>query len=104
MQAIKALVIGMGLVLVAGIGLLGYGLYNKSAKRPSAVSSVGDVPAATAFGTVQLPVAPGARLLHLQEAGGRLAVLVDEGGTQRIIVLDPVAGSVLGSFVPAAQP
>lgn len=97
MQGIKALVFGMGFLLLAGLGVLGYGLLAKAGKLSGGGGS------AAAFGTVPLPLPPKAQLLALQEAGGRLAVLVDDGsGRRSILVLDPAGGTVLGSFVPAA--
>lgn len=103
MQVIKALVIGMGVLLVVGIGLLGYGLYRTSVKSsgPQAVS----VPLSGAgFGTVSVPVAPGSQVMEMRDVGGRLVVLLEEGGTRRIVVLDPATGGVAGSFVLSPTP
>lgn len=96
MRAIKALVFGMGLLLVVGLGVLGYGLLAKAGRLGGGGGS------AVAFGTVPLPLPPNAQMLALQEAGGRLAVLVDDGaGRRSILVLDLASGAVVGSFVPA---
>lgn len=105
MQAIKALVIGMGVLLVVGIGLLGYGLYKTSVKSsvPPAVSVPLQVSAA-GFGTVSVPVARGAQVMEMRDVGGRLAVLLDEGGARRIAVLDPATGGIVGSFLLSPAP
>ena len=102
MRAIKALVIGMGLLLVVGLGVLGFGLYRASVKTtaPAAAPS----PPIAGFGTVTVPLAPGAQVISLHEAGGRLAVLVDEGGARRVVVLDPATGTLAGSFVLVPAP
>jgi hypothetical protein len=97
MQAIKALVIGMGLVLVLGIGLLGYGLYRNAAKSSASAG-------AASFGTVMIPSAPGAKMVDMLEADGRLAVLLEEGAGRRIVVLDPASGGIAGTFVLAPAP
>jgi hypothetical protein len=67
MQAIKSLVVFMGILIVAGIGLLGYGMYTKSrslgsesaAAAPSAPLSGLTPSAPVASGTPGRPPAPG---------------------------------------------
>lgn len=111
MQAIKALVIGMGMLIVAGLVLLGYGMYSRAGKMGGsdavvAVPQAGVTAAPAAFGTVPVTLAPGARVEDMAAVGGRLAVRVSEGATSRILLLDPASGVVAGSFVlaPAAAP
>lgn len=105
MRAIKALVIGMGVVLLIGIGLLGYGLYKTAAKPASSTpAQAASGPMAVSFGRVTVAVAPGAQVVEMREAGGRLVLLLDEAGGRRIVVLDPVAGTEIGSFVLSPPP
>lgn len=102
MQAIKVLVIGMGVLIVAGLVLLGYGMYSK-ARKPGGPEVAAPAPAAPppAFGTVPVTLAPGARVEDMAAVGGRLAVRVSEGEASRILLLDPASGAVAGSFVLA---
>lgn len=97
MKAIKALVAFMGALLVAGLALLGWGLYSQSGKlatkaKLSAVAS-GD------FGAVSVPLPAGAQVQQALVAGDRVVVRVTGGGPERLIVLDPATGTVAGSFV-----
>ncbi len=104
MQAIKALVFAMAILLVAGIALLGYGLYSKSRKltgEPAPVAAA--PPAGVAFGELSVPLAPGAEVEDMETVAGRLAVRVREGEAVRIIVLDPLTGSVSGTFALRPQ-
>lgn len=101
-KAIKALVAFMAILLVAGLGLLGYGLMNVGAKggktRPAAPVVA---PAAEAFGalSVPVPVPAGARVEQTLVVGERLVVRLSGGGGERLLVLDPAAGTVAGSFL-----
>jgi hypothetical protein len=109
MQGIKALVIALGVLIVAGLVLLGYGMYAKARKlggsEEIAVQPVAPGAAPLrAFGTVPVTLAPGGRVEDMAAVAGRLAVRVSEGETSRILLLDPASGAVAGSFVlaPAA--
>lgn len=99
MKAIKALVAFMGVLLIAGLGLLGYGFYTKAGQsggkpRPAAAADPGD-----AFGTVAVPLPAGARVEQVLAAGGRVVLRVTGAGPERFVVLDPADGTVAGSFV-----
>ncbi len=92
MRAIKALVIGMGLLLVGGLILLGYGVYSNVAK----LSSPGDGVAA------MLP--EGARIVDMVATGDRVVLRLENAGAgQRLLVFDPVSGQLTGALdlVPA---
>ena len=54
-------------------------------------------PAATAVGTVWLGEPAGTRVAALVPAGDRLAVLLQGGGADRIVLVDPQDGSRLGT-------
>ncbi|MGE5547332.1 MAG: hypothetical protein ACM33T_10570 [Solirubrobacterales bacterium] len=98
MKALKALVLVMGLLLVAGLGLLGYGLTKQSGKGrvggPVAATS-----AATEFGAVGVPVPPGSRVEQALVAGERVVLRLTGAGAERFVVLDPAGGRVAGTFV-----
>jgi hypothetical protein len=93
MKAIKTLVVAMGALLIAGLGLLGYGLTTKSGKTAKPTS------AAAQFGAVSVPLPAGARTEQISVAGDRVILRVVGAGPERLIVLDPAAGTVAGSFV-----
>lgn len=99
MKAIKTLVLSMGLLLIAGLGLLGYGLYSKAGQsgksQPRTVTQTG------AF-SVTVPVPVGSRVDQMLAVGDRLVVRLGGAAGDRLLVLDPNDGHQLGSF--ALQP
>ncbi len=103
-KAIKALVAFMGILIVAGLGLLGYGLMNakNGAKPRAATAAAAASPAAAVmaeFGAVAVPVPAGARVEQTLVVGERVVLRLAGGGGERLLVLDPAAGTVTGSFV-----
>lgn len=106
MKAIKALVAFMGVLLVAGLALLGWGLYSQAGKMATKSKPGGS--AAADFGAVAVPLPAGARVEQVLVAGERVVLRVLGTGPDRLVVLDPAAGVVAGSFVmvpeaPAAR-
>lgn len=100
MKAIKALVVFMGILLVVGLGLIGYGVATRTGKpetaaKPHAVATS----AAAEFGVVTIPVPAGARLDQTLVVGEKVVLRVTGGGAERLIVLDPADGRITGSFV-----
>lgn len=97
MKAIKGLVIFMGVLLIAGLVLLGYGLFNQAGKmgaKKAVSASTG-----TGFGRVEVALPAGAKVDHVIEADGKLVLRVIGGGAERFVVLDPASGDVSGTFV-----
>lgn len=94
MKAIKALVAVMTLLLVAGLGVLGWGLSNQAGRmaRPAAAVST------DGFGAVSVPLPAGARVGQALAVGDRLVLRLSGAGAERFIVLDPASGAVAGSF------
>jgi hypothetical protein len=104
MKAIKILVAVMGLLLIAGLGLLGYGLTSKTGKSGRAAAP----PASVQFDAVSVPLPAGARTEQMMVVADRIVLRMVGGGPDRLVVLDPAAGTVVGSFVltpeaPAAR-
>ncbi len=101
LQALKALAIGMGVLIVGGLIVLGWGIVQKAGKAGSSVagsSASGMKP----FGTVDLGQPPGSRLIDMKPEGGRVYLRFNEGGqTDRIVVVDGASGQVLGTLVPS---
>ena len=105
MKAIKTVVALLGVLLIMGLGLLGYGFYMK-ARGPGQAS--GGTPAVAVeagsgvadFGTVRLDLPPGARIVQMEAAGGRIVLRVaTPDGHERLLVLDPEQGRVSGTFL-----
>lgn len=101
-KAIKGLVLFMGLLLVAGLAVLGWGLSNTAGKvgKPRAAAPASAAAAGTAdFGAVAVPVPAGARVEQVLVAGERVVLRLTGNGAERLLVLDPADGKVAGSFV-----
>ncbi len=101
MQSIKALVIFMGLLIVAGLGLLVYGVVNQ-------VSDGSDAGAPGGFDAATVTLPAGCILAEAHLEAGRL-VLRAEGPSgrpdcQQVILLDPASGAELGRITIAPQP
>jgi len=96
MQAAKILVIIMTAALVAGLGLLVYGMATRTA-------SLGDGP--EPFGTVDAAVPPGAAVKAMVADEGLLYLHLTAPGGERILVLEGRSGRQLGEIglVPGAQ-
>ena len=97
MKALKTLVIVMGILILAGIAVIGVTLYNR-ANRPGGLA--GTPPAAApadriADGSLGLPA--GSRIRGLAGAGGRVVVHVElPSGAEELVILDPASGAVVG--------
>ncbi|EME69633.1 hypothetical protein H261_12436 [Paramagnetospirillum caucaseum] len=106
MRAIKTLVVFLGVLLLAGLGLLGYGLYSKAPVKgtPSATSGAMATASAAEFGQLAVPVPAGSRVEQMVVAGERVVLRLSGGGSERILVLDPGQGKVAGGFVLTPEP
>lgn len=98
MKAIKGLVAVMTLLLVAGLGLLGWGLSNQAARIGGARPAASD-----GFGTVAVPLPAGARVEQVLAVGDRLVLRLAGTGPERLLVLDPSSGTVAGGFELAPE-
>ena len=84
MAALKALVVFMGILIAAGIGLLAYAV-------------IGGLPdrAAGGFGTAEVTLPPGCVVAQAQVSEGILVLRVEgpaERGCQQVILVDPDSG------------
>lgn len=103
MQALKALVIGMALLIFVGLGFLGWALVG----RTQAPGLEGGGP--SAFGTVGLDLPPECEIVAISGAEGRLFVQASGHETystacDRVIVLDAQTGRRLGMIVGGRTP
>ncbi len=97
MRALKTIVIALGIALVAGFGLLVFGLTQNwhrltdAATRPAAD--------ARAWGRVSLGQPPLTQIQSMVAAGDLVVVQIGRpSGEQQLFVLDPARGTVVGRF------
>jgi uncharacterized protein DUF6476 len=95
MRFMKALVIGMGVLIVVATTVLIVLIVHRLAGPPVAVP-------ATA-GSVLLDEPMGTRIVTIAPAGDRLAVQLQGGGPDRLLLVDPRSGAVMGRIVLRAQ-
>lgn len=89
MRVLKAAVVIMGVLIVAGTVLLTVTIANRLGGRsaPPALAGLGEP--------------EGSRIVAIAPAGERLAVLVTGGGrADRVVIVDPATHRVLGRLVP----
>ncbi|MGH6619420.1 MAG: hypothetical protein ACREF6_07740 [Alphaproteobacteria bacterium] len=93
MQALKALVIGMGILIIAGMAILVYGLSSKFGSNMAAKDTrqdgrqdVGQNTAA-AFGTIRAALPAGASVESAQMQDGKVMVFLamPDGGVQLMV-------------------
>ncbi|MBT3359127.1 MAG: hypothetical protein HN403_05815 [Rhodospirillales bacterium] len=103
MQALKSLVIGMGLLIVVGMVLLVYGLIQRSSDPEFSFFGLKDDPTETAepgkpFGDITVKLAEGCRVEDMRPDDGTLFVRVGPAGScARIIAIDLASGKTLGN-------
>ena len=95
MRALKALVIGMGLLIVAGVTLIAYGLYSKATDPGFSFFSAGGGPA-QAFDEASITLPSGCTIVD----GDRLYLRIGPpiNACERVIVLDTHTGKILGTI------
>ncbi len=98
MQALKALVIGMGVLIVAGFVLLVIGLANKFSQGGK-----------EGFGAAEVAVPDGCSVVETLAEGDRLLLRLEgpaERGCAQIVVVDLESGAVRGRLrlAPGAAP
>ncbi len=109
MRALKSIVIALGLVLVAGFGVLVYGISQNwhrmamplmpaiAPAPPVAVVSGG-------WGSVALPHFPGARVAAVTASGDLVIVHLHAESGDRLVTVDPRTGAVVGTFAVGEGP
>ena len=113
MQALKGLVIFLGVVIVAGIVVLAVTIGQRATKlvaegsadgKAAAATEAADVPAAAPaakvrFGDREIDLPDGSEVIAMLAEGDRLMLRLRlANGRQRILVLDLETGKQLGSF------
>lgn len=96
MKALKALVIGMGILIVAGTAVVIVTIFNRLTGDESPLK---ETAAAESFGHVDIGLAPGDRIEDMVPDGDRLFLHVSSpDGTSRVIVVDLDSGVVAGTI------
>jgi len=114
MRALKALVIVMGVLILAGMAVVGTTLVKRAlnpqtTRRMSAAAERGAPSSGSAaerpYGPVEIALPPGARILRTSPAGRRLIVELElAGGGERLLVVELESGALLGTIDLKAQP
>ncbi|MBL6945742.1 MAG: hypothetical protein ISR47_03805 [Rhodospirillales bacterium] len=116
MQALKSLVIGMGILIAIGMVLLIYGLIQRASNPEFTFFGLkgNEVPVApesnTAktvrpFGDITVPLPSGCRIEGMRPTEGRLFVWIGpDGSCASIIAIDISTGKVLGNVKFWAAP
>lgn len=118
MQALKGLVVGLGLLIVLGVVGLGYGFYVKFHNKDAALfkETAGGAPSVTApiagdatnaaslpatgFGEARLDLPEGCTVAEMRPSGHRLYLRTGPTGLcERIVIIDVATGGVLGTLV-----
>jgi hypothetical protein len=110
MNALKPLVIGMGILIVAGLAVIAVTIVRRNADAPVAAA---DKPAVSlaqsaptragaplpSFGVRDIAVPAGSEIISITAADGRVILeLQDAEQVTRILLLDPASGAALGGW------
>src|SRR5262245_63769613 len=98
LRALLALVIFMGILIIAGLVVVGVTIANRLSKMGAE-----DRPASGGFGTADIPVPAGCEIVEIRPDGNRLVVRLGSGGRcDQLLVIDMRSGTVSGrlNFVP----
>lgn len=94
MQALKVLVVIMGLMILAGLTLLGAIMASRVAHRPPATPA-----SAPAFSAAPIDLPAGARVATIKVGTDRLVVdIVFADGNHQLLVIDLLTGRRLGTI------
>jgi hypothetical protein len=99
MRAVKTIVIVMSVVLVAGFGLLIFGLTQNWHRATEPAAPVVTAGSLRAWGSVGLGQPPGSKVVGMTASGNLVVLhLTLPDGNDRIVVVDPARGAVTGTF------
>ncbi len=110
MHSIKALVLVMGLLILAGLGLLVYGVVGQVSElaAPGAPGAPRGPSAPGGFDAASVTLPAGCVLAEAHLEAGRLVLRAGGPASrpdcQQVILLDPASGAELGRITIAPQP
>ena len=96
MLGLKVAVVAMGVLIVAGVAVLAVTLVGRMSAYGGGIASGGAGREAVAAGSVLLDEPAGTRIAGVSMAPERLAVRLQGGGPDRVVVVDLRGGRVLG--------
>ncbi len=97
MNALKALVIGMAVLIVIGIGLVGYGLMRGKAVQPQPQTvTLPTMAEGTPF-DVTLPLPHGARLEQVAATADRIVLRLTGPEGDKLLLVDAHTGKLAGT-------
>jgi hypothetical protein len=92
-RMLRAVVIGLGVLIVIAVGLLVVGLVTRLGGHGSSTAAQ-----SANAGAFTLP--PGAKIVSLQVANNRLIMEVEEKGVSRVLIFNTDDGHLVGQIVP----
>ena len=100
MRLLKALVFGMGALILVGIGVLGWGLAHRVAPGASSAGPGIDEPS---YSSIEVPTPDAMAFQQMSATADRLLLRFSGAAGERIVVVDPKSGRVTGTIdVPPA--
>lgn len=106
MRALKSAVVSMAVLLLIGVGALLGVVIERNLRPPAAASPVQGAPAPS-FGKLGLGSAPGTRIQEMATADGLLILRLTPPagqGEERVVVVEPRTGRVIGTIAAGDQP
>lgn len=90
MRWLMVAVIGMGVLIVAGVAVLAVLLVQRMSAVSPPIASAGSTPLVT------LDEPAGTRIVGASPAGDRVAIVLGGGGPDRVVIVETRTGAVLG--------
>ncbi|MBV8536367.1 MAG: hypothetical protein JO128_12285 [Alphaproteobacteria bacterium] len=110
MRALKTIVITLGVLVIGGFGLLVYGLSQNWHRLstpplpPDLRLIAGAKAPVPTWGHVGLGQPADSRIQSVTQAGNLVVLQIVSGGDERLVVLDPASGAVVGTFEVTDKP
>lgn len=108
MRALKAVVVSLGVLCLAAFGVLVYLVVANMGGKPAAqapVAAAAPPLAGLRWNDLSLGQGAGARIANMVQAGGLLAIHLEQpDGPGLIVLVDPVSGQIRGRIVPGNSP
>lgn len=107
LRGLKALVIGMGVLIVIGtalvIGVIIKRIYDAGSAPVKASSVQAAPPVAKVPATLRIPAAAGAAIGGIAAVDGRLAIWVKDGQGGKVVLIDPRTNRLAGTVTLAPR-
>ncbi len=100
MRALKAATVVMGVLILVGTAVLVAAMVKRATAPAPTQAGAGSVPSAVSLAAI-VHEPPGSRIATLVAAGDVLALSIQGGGPDRIVLIDPRTGEVRGRIALA---